>query len=268
MRILIANDDGIEAKGILALVDALKDEHEVYVAAPHRQRSAYSHSVTYFSRHRKAWKREIAGTAGAWAIDATPADCVYYGCFAFLKEMPDLILSGINHGENLSTDCIYSGTVGAASEGQIIGIPSIAVSLCSYTGEDFANAVQAVKELIPVYMADPDNHAYMLNVNVPDLPKDQIKGYKITMTEGNRNYQKPVDVEEQKDGSYLLICDNVPVSTEHLSHQLAGDVTAVKNGYISVTPMDSDLTHHEQIARMKKYEEIHFVEKEEKGKKK
>jgi 5''/3''-nucleotidase SurE len=258
MRILIANDDGIDARGIAALVDVLKDEYEVYVAAPHRQRSAYSHSVTYFARHRQAWHRKIEGTADAWAIDATPADCVYYGCFAFMKELPDLIISGINHGENLSTDCIYSGTVGAASEGIIIGVPAMAVSLCSYTSSDFEAAAQAAKELIPYYMRDPHRLEYMLNVNVPALPREEIKGYKVTVTEGERNYQKPVQVVKQNDGSMLLVCDDVPMTTNHMINTVEGDVTAVKQGYISITPMDNDITHHEQIQNMKGYEYIPF----------
>jgi len=256
MRILLANDDGIDAKGILTLLDVLKDDYEVYIAAPHRQRSAYSHSVTYFTRHRNAWKRKLEGAVEAWAIDATPADCVYYGCFAFMKEMPDLIITGINQGENLSTDCVYSGTIGAASEGSIIGIPSIAASLCSYDSQEFETAAEAIRVLIPYYMRDPHRHEYMLNVNVPAISKEQIKGYKITKTEGDRNYEKPVEVRLQKDGSYLLVCDNVPMVTENLLNQIDGDVTAVKNGYISITPMDNDITHHEEIDNMKEYEKI------------
>lgn len=258
MRILLANDDGIDAKGIAALVNILKKDHEVYVAAPHRQRSGYSHSITYFIRHRRAWRREIEGTAGAWAIDATPADCVYYGCFAFLKQMPDLIITGINQGENLSSDCIYSGTVGAASEGMIIGIPSIAVSLCSYTSENYEAAAKAVQQVIPYYMKDPQRLEYLLNINVPSLPYEELKGFRITQIEGSRSYEKPVDVVDQEDGSLLLVCDHVPMTSKHLLNTLSGDVTAVRNGYVSITPLDNETTNFDQIDNMKEYENIPF----------
>lgn len=258
MRILIANDDGIDARGIAALVDVLGKENEVCVCAPHHQRSGYSHSVTYFTRARRAWHRTFTGAADAWAVDATPADCVYYGCFAFMEEMPDLILSGINQGENLSTDCIYSGTVGAASEGLILGIPSMAVSYCSYTKDAFETAAQAARDLIPHYMQDPHRLEYLLNVNVPDLPKEQIKGYKTTMLEGGRKYEKPVDVQMQNDGSLLLVCDHVPMQPYNMLNTLEGDVTAVKNGYISITPIDNDITHHEHLDSMKGYEDIPY----------
>lgn len=258
MRILLANDDGIDSQGIAALINELKDDHEIYVAAPHRQRSGYSHSVTYFARNRKAWRRTIDGVKEAWAIDATPADCVYYGCFAFMDTFPDLVITGINHGENMSTDCIYSGTVGSASEGMICGVPSMAVSLCSYTSEDFAAAAKVAKNIIPFYMNDLHRNEYFLNVNVPNIPYEDIKGYKVTQTEGRRRYEKPVEVVPQEDDSYILICNEVPMTTDQMNNTLDGDVTAVKNGYVSITPLDNDNTHHSQLENMKEYESIPF----------
>ena len=142
MNILIANDDGIESEGLRVLVDALRDEYDVYVAAPISQRSAFSHSVTYFYKENGAEKREIAGTKGAYAIDGTPADCTYYGINGLFGVKMDLVVSGINVGRNLASDVIYSGTVAAAGEALIHHIPGIAVSLCSYTGGDFKPAAE------------------------------------------------------------------------------------------------------------------------------
>ncbi len=248
MRILLSNDDGIHAAGIRALMEALCEEHDVYVAAPASERSAHSHSVTYFMKQNRAERLDIAGVKEAWAIDGTPADCVWYALNGLLDVKPDLVISGINHGENLSDDCIYSGTVGAALEAVIGGYPAMAVSLCSRSPQSFADSAWIAKTMIPYYLNDPECRNYVLNINVPDLPMDLIKGFRTTGYDGRRNYEKDIEKLPQKDGSYLLKCINVPVVTHPNKGDLPGDVTAVKEGYVSLSPLYGDMVSRRHLS--------------------
>ena len=234
MKILLANDDGIDAKGIHALINALKDDYELYVCAPVTQRSGYSHSVTYFVKDNRCEIRNIQGVKKAWAVDATPADCVYYGVYAMMDEKPDLVISGINQGENLSDDVLYSGTIGAASEAMIAGIPAMAVSLCSYESDDFSASAEIARKLISVYMHG--SHDYVLSVNVPSLNYKDIKGYRICTSEKGRNYAKHVSIETIDENTCMLHTDN---SRPHMKQKVhsGSDVDAVDNGYVALTPI-------------------------------
>lgn len=254
MNILIANDDGIDSAGLLALVDALKEEYDLYVAAPSSQRSAFSHSVTYFYKNNKAEKREIPGTKGAYAIDGTPADCTYYGINGLFDVPIDLVISGINIGRNMASDIIYSGTVAAAGEALIQSIPGIAVSLCSHTGGDFTVSAETVRKIIPLYMSDEERSTYILNINVPSLPKEKIRGIRITELHDHVNYSRPVIREEREGALYLSIHDDMkdPKSTKkHIS-----DVEAVEAGWIAVTPVHYDLCARQKILSLAAAEEI------------
>lgn len=240
MNILIANDDGIESEGLRVLVDALRDEYDVYVAAPLSQRSAFSHSVTYFCKDNRAEKREIAGTKGAYAIDGTPADCTYYGINGLFGVKMDLVVSGINFGRNLASDVIYSGTVAAAGEAMIHHIPGIAVSLCSYTGGDFKPAAEAVKQIIPFYMNHPDRENFILNINVPALSAENIRGIRVTDLHDHSDYSRPVEKKE-KDGVLYLSIEDDMTKDPPSSRKRITDVEAVEAGYIAVTPLYYDL---------------------------
>ena len=240
MNILIANDDGIESEGLRVLVDALRDEYDVYVAAPLSQRSAFSHSVTYFYKENRAEKREIAGTKGAYAIDGTPADCTYYGINGLFGVKMDLVVSGINVGRNLASDVIYSGTVAAAGEAMIHHIPGIAVSLCSYTGGDFKPAAEAVKQIIPFYMNHPDRENFILNINVPALSAENIRGIRVTDLHDHSDYSRPVEKKE-KDGVLYLSIEDDMTKDPPSSRKRITDVEAVEAGYIAVTPLYYDL---------------------------
>ena len=240
MNILIANDDGIESEGLRVLVDALRDEYDVYVAAPLSQRSAFSHSVTYFYKDNRAEKREIAGTKGAYAIDGTPADCTYYGINGLFGVKMDLVVSGINFGRNLASDVIYSGTVAAAGEAMIHHIPGIAVSLCSYTGGDFKPAAEAVKQIIPFYMNHPDRENFILNINVPALSAENIRGIRATDLHDHSDYSRPVEKKEKDGVLYLSIEDDLTKDPPS-SRKRITDVEAVEAGYIAVTPLYYDL---------------------------
>ena len=240
MNILIANDDGIESEGLRVLVDALRDEYDVYVAAPLSQRSAFSHSVTYFYKENRAEKREIAGTKGAYAIDGTPADCTYYGINGLFGVKMDLVVSGINFGRNLASDVIYSGTVAAAGEAMIHHIPGIACSLCSYTGGDFKPAAEAVKQIIPFYMNHPDRENFILNINVPALSAENIRGIRVTDLHDHSDYSRPVEKKE-KDGVLYLSIEDDMTKDPPSSRKRITDVEAVEAGYIAVTPLYYDL---------------------------
>ena len=258
MRILIGNDDGIGSEGLKALVKELAGEHEIWIAAPMSERSAFSHSVTYFRKRNLARKVEMDGVREAWAIDGTPADCIYYAIHGIMKgQRPDVVISGINYGRNMSSDCVYSGTVAAAGEGMIFGIPAMAVSLCDDTGKDFSIAARAAKEALPILMTDPAAGSYIMNINVPALPAEEIKGFRITELDTAADYAKEVSFLPQENGDILLEVINkpVPVNTEMKE---SGDVSAVLQGYISVTPLYYDLCAYHLLAQLKKIEQLHL----------
>ena len=257
MKILLTNDDGIDAIGIRSLVDVLKDDYEVYVVAPDQQRSAASHSVSYFWRDHIARKVEIPGVKGAWAIEhGKPADCAFYGVRAFVPDC-DLVISGINHGENMSTDCIYSGTVAAAVEGFIAGKPSMATSLCSFTGVEYMHdAAEMVKKVIPWFMQQDDRFSYVLNVNVPYLPKEEIKGFKATQFGGDRIYPMHVDQEPIGENEIRLHSHNVIEMDIIHSDEFDGDYTTVQAGYVSLSPLGTDMVLHDYIFKMKGLENL------------
>lgn len=258
MKILLSNDDGIDAKGLRTLTRVLSKKHEILVVAPSSQKSGFSHSVTYFHSDKKAWIRnDVEGATKAYAVDGTPADCIYYGIYAFSKEKPDLVITGINHGPNLSTDVLYSGTVGAAAEGLIADIPSIAVSLCTHEDYDFTTAAEATLNIVSYFKNHKDCLNYVLSINVPALPKEEIKGYKITRFDGMRDYEKEVIVKQIQDDEIILQCPNKPVNTKNMIG-LEGDVTAVNEGYISITPITMDWTSYKHLDGLRKLENYKF----------
>ena len=250
MRILVVNDDGIQAKGIRELVKSLSLKHEVYVCAPMSERSSFSHSVTYWRLVNKAKEEVVDGAIKAWSVDATPADCTYYGLNYFVKDKIDLVVSGINKGENLSSDVIYSGTVGAAQEGILMQVPAMAFSLCSYTSQDYSVVCKYAEKLIDMYMQDPNRLSYVCNVNVPSIKEEEVKGIKVTYLDGWKDYSKDVTCEE-KDGFLWLTCNNSFASINDSKHELEGDCEAVQQGYISVTPVGLDTVVKEQLDKMK-----------------
>lgn len=245
MRILVTNDDGINALGIHELVQALAGipGAEVYVAAPAEQQSAKSHGITV---HGDMVVEEVdyPNAVKAWKIGGTPADCAGLGLDLMkLEGIPaDILYSGINHGANLGSDILYSGTVGAAVEALLSGVPSVAVSAdkhfrSEFTAEDFASAAAAAVQLLPVALEAGTE--YCLNLNAPSLPMAEIKGWKVTEM-GPREYVGGLHRGETMDGkvtysyaSTLKQYDNLPLSL---------DVAAVDAGYISVTPIGKNRT--------------------------
>ncbi len=250
MNVLVANDDGIEARGIKELVKALSDKASVYVCAPDGQRSASGHGITV-STHITAQETDFDGAELALKLSGTPADCVKLGMkiLADRGVNIDMVFSGINHGGNLGTDTLYSGTVSAAIEGSICGVPAVAVSVNSHQAEHFEYACHLAVEALEKSRGkiSPDT---VLNINTPNLPREEIKGLKYT-TLGNREYKEfftPVDIG---DGVKAYRYTGEPVIYEGLPDTI--DVIAMQEGYATITPIHRDLTDYKMLDEIKKW---------------
>lgn len=246
MRLLISNDDGISALGIRSLANQLaKAGHEVSVVCPDRERSATGHGLTLHQPIRaEAVESLFHPDVKAWACSGTPADCVKLALWALLEDKPDLVLSGINHGSNLGTDVLYSGTVSAAMEGVVEGIPSIAFSLTSFSSSDFGPAATFAQSLI----AQLEKHSLpeiLLNVNVPAVAAEEIAGVAITR-QGIRRY---IDVFEKRidprGKTYYWLAGELLEEVQepgYLNDQAPTDVQAIRKNYITITPLQYNLT--------------------------
>lgn len=244
MRILISNDDGINSEGIAELRKVLEQFAEVYVVAPDRERSACGHKITM---HRPLRVKEIVYSKNSrgWSVDGTPADCVKLGLEALVPEPPDLVISGINFGPNLGTDVLYSGTVSAATEGVINGIPSIAISLASYEYRDFSHASSLVKNLILAAGKDIPQGT-LLNINLPPRPP---LGIRVTRL-GVRRYINVFDKRTDPRGRVYYWMAGEPFDVDRDDPDT--DVGAVMDGYTSVTPIHLDLTDYKIMDAVKK----------------
>lgn len=241
MRILVTNDDGIHATGIRALVERLSFEHEVYVIAPDSERSAAGHSLTLHTPIRVEEFDMDLDVTKAWAISGTPSDCVKIGVSQILDKKPDLIISGINHGPNLGSDILYSGTVSAAMEGAVLGYPSIAISLFNGdTGQ--ANFVYAADFLVKFVNRVVDikfPRKTILNINVPSVPTNDEAGVEVTRLGGRiytDDYEKRVD---PRGKDYYWLAGELIDKSEADGR----DVQAVRNGKVSITPITFRMTN-------------------------
>lgn len=242
MNILVANDDGIRARGISELVKALSEVATVYVCAPDGQRSARGHGITV-SKPVTVEEVKFEGAALAMKFSGTPADCVKIGINILEGKgiKTDMVFTGINHGGNLGTDTLYSGTVSAAMEGVICGVPSVAVSVNSHEAEYFEYACHLAKETVRKAYGklSPDT---VLNINTPNLPREEIKGLKYT-TLGNREYREFFAPTETEDGKTAYVYSGDPVIYEGLPNTI--DVIAIQEGYACITPLHRDLTDYD-----------------------
>lgn len=249
MNILVTNDDGINAPGIRSLVSALSERADVYVCAPDGQRSGNSQSIT-LNKRIFVEEREVPGAKKAYAATGTPADCAKMGIQLCEDQgiKIHMVYAGINMGSNLGKDTLYSGTVGAAKEAAVSGYQSVAVSVDSHEATEFEAAnILAVKMIDIVYGKFPSS--VIMNINAPNLPKDQIKGVKITKL-GDRYYSDrfvPVDDEE---GGYQL--GGAPGNFEDFGDEY--DVTANHHNYASITPLHFDYTDHNNFKEIEKWE--------------
>ncbi|OOG24556.1 5'/3'-nucleotidase SurE [Thioalkalivibrio denitrificans] len=238
MRILLSNDDGVHAPGLQCLAAALRTVAEVFVVAPDRDRSGASNSLT-LARPLRATRLEN----GDIRVDGTPTDCVHLAITGLLDEEPDMVISGINSGANLGDDVLYSGTVAAAMEGRFLGLPAIAVSLNSHEGKHYDSAARVVLDLLRRLGDMPLPANTILNVNVPHLPWSEIRGFQATRL-GHRHKSEPVVCSEDPRGRPIYWVG--PAGPEQDSGP-GTDFHAVRSGYVSVTPIQVDLTRYDAI---------------------
>jgi 5'-nucleotidase len=233
MRILISNDDGVNAKGLSILAETLADLGELDVIAPDRNRSGASNSLTLDVPLRPYILRN-----GFVSLEGTPTDCVHLALTGYLQHRPDIVVSGINEGANLGDDVIYSGTVAAAMEARILGIPSIAISLVEPSAENYKTAAIIAKQLVMRLQKDPLPVATILNVNVPDVPLSEIRGFEVARL-GTRHCSGLItkDIDPRGRAMYW-----VGPPGKGADAGPGTDFHAVKMGYVSITPINVDLT--------------------------
>jgi 5'-nucleotidase len=238
MRILLSNDDGYFAPGLEHLAAALAPHAEITVVAPERDRSGASNSLTL---DRPLSVRRAPN--GFLFVNGTPTDCVHLAVTGLLNELPDMVISGINLGANMGDDTIYSGTVAAATEGYLLGVPSVAISLASKTAAHFETAAGVALELLERHQRQPAG-PWLLNVNVPDIERSAVRGYRITRL-GRRHKAEDVIRMQSPRGETVYWVGAAGAAAD------AGagtDFEAVEQRYISVTPLQIDLTNREQMA--------------------
>lgn len=252
MKILISNDDGIAANGIRMLTKELSQEHDVYVIAPDRERSAAGHSLTLHTPLRVEELDPINGAKRSWVTTGTPGDCVKIGINAILskEEQPDIVISGINHGPNLGSDILYSGTVSCAMEGAMMGIPSIAVSLASMHSDydDFDFSAKFVRGMLKRLKDFNFPQKTLLNVNIPLLDADDIAGIAITELGSKmftNTYEKRVD---PRGKVYYWMAGELTTEPTDANTDLA----AVRNNKISITPVTYEMTKEEVMTDLEK----------------
>ncbi len=261
MKLLISNDDGISALGVRALANTLAEAgHDVSVVCPDRERSATGHGLTLHQPIRAEIVESIFHpTVKAWACDGTPADCVKLALWALLESPPDLVLSGINQGANLGTEILYSGTVSAAMEGLIEGISSVALSLASFTHKDFQPAADFAKTLVAQLAQNPLPEVMLLNINIPPVIPSEIAGVAIA-AQGVRRYVDVFDKRVDPRGKTYywltgeLLEDVEPPTCANLPQNLPLDVHIIRRNYITITPLQYNLTYATGIHQLSEWE--------------
>lgn len=241
MHILISNDDGIFAEGIQTLADELSSIARITVVAPDRNRSAASNSLTLEDPLRV---REVA--SGYFAVQGTPTDSVHIALNTLVKEV-DLVVTGINHGANLGDDVLYSGTVAAATEGFFLGKPAIAVSLCGNT--HFATAAKVVKEVILASLQQPLPSNRILNINVPDCEYAQLQGWQVTRLGARHRAEGVIQAVDPRGKTIYWI--GPPGASQDAGE--GTDFHAIEHHYVSLTPLQVDLTAHDTLTKLNQW---------------
>ncbi len=260
MRLLVTNDDGVHAPGLDALVEALSPLGEVMTIAPDRERSATAHAIT-LHKPLRVEKVSRNGAFYAYAVSGTPVDCIKLALVSLLDERPDFVVAGINPGTNVGTNAIYSGTVAAAIEGAMNGVTSLAISIDSADAApdddpDYTAAANFAARFIRTLVANECPPGMLFSINLPDLPGDEIRGVRITR-QGRLMFRE--EFHERTDPQrrrYYWLGGELPEFDEASADHMSGaetDSTAVREGYISVTPIHYDLTDYAAIERVRSW---------------
>jgi 5'-nucleotidase len=245
MRILLTNDDGIYARGLSALYEALSKENDCLIVAPEIEQSAVGHAITLF-RPLMVRKAAKSGNFLGYAVYGTPADCVKIGIKELAGQRPDLVISGINRGANCGNNVIYSGTVSAATEAAMMGVSSMAVSLDTHQESDFNFAARFAGRMVRWFEKGKLLQGCALNVNIPCLPEDKIKGVAV-VRQGRSNLLETFEKRtDPRDNVYYWI--SAETLTADKNPQT--DIGALSRGYITITPIQYDLTRHELIDQL------------------
>ena len=249
MRILLCNDDGIYAPGILHLYEAAKNLGDIDIVAPVTEQSAVGHAIT-ISDPLKARRVTREGGFTGHAVGGTPADCVKLAVSSdLLDQKPDLVLSGINLGPNPAINVIYSGTVSAATEATILGIPGMAISMNTFTDPHWDSAVLAVHHLVPMLMERGLPADTFLNVNVPNIAPADLKGYKLTRMGRSRFFERFHKRSDPRGNDYYWLDGDMTL----LDHDGGTDVEALQEGYVSITPIGLDLTQYSALETLEEW---------------
>ena len=246
MKILLTNDDGIHAQGLMALYKELNGDYDLSVVAPESEMSAVGHSITLASPLRVKEVRKN-GMFFGYGVSGTPADCVKIAVQEILNSPPDIIISGINMGANVGVNVLYSGTVSAATEGAFLGIRSAALSLDCRKDPDFRFAANFSREIIRFISENGLKKGTALNVNIPAVPEDRIKGISITHQGIGRykeNFERRID---PRGNVYYWLSGETPVEEDSPD----ADVNALKDAKITITPVSYDLTCREEVERLR-----------------
>ncbi len=250
--ILICNDDGIDAPGIYALAAAMNEIGEVVVVAPVDEQSAVGHSITIRDPVRaRPWRFSVpSGEIKAFGVTGTPADCAKLAVNHLLPRRPDLVVSGINRGPNTAVNVIYSGTVSAATEASILGLDAIAFSLCSWHAEDYESAARYAETIARKVLQEGIPPGILFNVNIPALPFEQIKGVAVTRLAHSRWEESFVERKDPLNQPYYWLSGRF-VNLDEGDHT---DLEAIENGFVSLTPIQYDLTAHRLLPTLHEWE--------------
>lgn len=247
MRILLCNDDGIYAEGIERLYHAVQPFGAIDVVAPEAERSAVGHAITIASPI-KSRRIERPGSFSGYAVSGTPADCVKLAVAHLLPEPPDLVLSGINHGANAGISILYSGTVSGATEGAICGVPSVAFSIATFEQPIWETASRVAAQVVAKLTRHPLPPATVLNVNIPNLPFAELRGYAVVPMGASRWVEEFDERLDPRGNTYYWVDGKLQL-TPGAGHE--NDVRMVQEGYVTLTPITFDLTAHALIEPMR-----------------
>jgi 5'-nucleotidase len=250
MKILVTNDDGIDSPGLHSLAKAMQSIGEVFIVAPDSQQSAVGHALT-IENPLRAYPYHLNGEKLGFAVNGTPSDCVKLAVSSLMDEKPDLVVSGINFGRNTSINIIYSGTVAAATEGMLLGIPSIAFSLDSFSRKsEMETAGYYAGKIVESIMLSVPPKGTLLNVNIPAISKDEVKGVQITQLSKSEWIDKYEKRSDPFGREYFWFSGEYHFEDKDLQT----DDFAIKSGYISITPIEFNFINSKFIDTLKKNE--------------